>query len=231
MPDEVMTVDERIKRVDRYLLGGAALVGLALPSPIGLAMILYGLHLESQERKAGNITRPAVITAIALFGMANGLVELFSAHGMLFASNNPIFQPLVKVYGIFIDERYWAYGFNTEWWGGPSDKYEATWNLTTGFLLFPFYTVAHYGLYRMKRWGYQYTLVFSWIFAYGCMHYAINHTLFANENQWTAVYPIWGWIVVNYPYNITPFIAVCILSVANRNMFSLDSEEKTVTTT
>ena len=119
------------KRVDRYLLGGAALVGLALPSPIGLAMIFYGLHLEHQERKAGRITRPAVITAIALFGMANGLVELFSAHGMLFASNNPIFMPLVKVYGIYIDERYWGYGYGTAWWGGPTDKFESTWNMAT----------------------------------------------------------------------------------------------------
>ena len=113
-----MDVTNPDKRVDRYLLGGAALMGLALPSPIGLAMIFYGLHLERQERKAGRITRPPVITAIAIFGMVNGLVNLFSAHGMLFASDNPFFMPLVKVYGLYIDERYWAYGFNTAWWGG-----------------------------------------------------------------------------------------------------------------
>ena len=106
--------------------------------------------------------------------------------------------------------------------GGPTDKYEATWNMATGFLLFPIYTVAHYGLYRMKRWGYQWTLIFSWLFAYGCMHYAVNHTLHGNENQWTAIFPVWGWALVNYPYNITPFIALFILHVANRNMFSED---------
>ncbi|MFP8881312.1 MAG: hypothetical protein VCE43_18615, partial [Myxococcota bacterium] len=66
---EATQVDPTNKKIDRYLLGGAALVGLALPSPIGLAMIFYGLYLESQERKAGRITRPAVITAIAIFGM------------------------------------------------------------------------------------------------------------------------------------------------------------------
>lgn len=221
---EATQVDPTNKKIDRYLLGGAALVGLALPSPIGLAMIFYGLYLESQERKAGRITRPAVITAIAIFGMVNGLVNLFSAHGMLFASDNPFFMPLVKVYGIFIDERYWAYGYDTAWWGGPEDRYEATWNITNGFLLFPIYTVAHYGLYRMKRWGYQWTITFSWIFAYGCMHYAINHTLFGNENQWTAEFPIWGWAIMNYPYNITPFIALFILHVANKNLFIEDRE-------
>ncbi len=210
------------KRVDRYLLGGAALMGLALPSPIGLAMIFYGLYLESLERRAGRITRPAVITAIALFGMANGMVELFSAHGMLLASENPLFKPLVKVYGIYIDERYWGYGWGTGWWGGPANKFESTWNMATGYLLFPIYTVAHYGLYRMKRWGYQWTLIFSWLFAYGCMHYAINHTLHGNENQWSAVFPVWGWALVNYPYNMTPFIALFILHMANRNMFSTD---------
>jgi len=212
------------KRVDRYLLGGAFLMGLALPSPIGLAMVLYGLVLENQERKAGRIKRPAVITVLAIYGIVNGLVNLFSAHGMLFASSNPLFMPLVKVYGLYIDERYWAYGYDTAWWGGPADKYEATWNVTNGFLLFPIYTVAHYGLYRMKRWGLQWTIIFSWLFAYGCMHYAINHTLHGNENQWTAILPIWGWAVVNYPYNITPFIALFILHVANRNMFSPQSE-------
>lgn len=212
------------KRIDRYLLGGVVLMGLSLPSPIGLAMIFYGLYLENQERKAGRTTRPAVITALAVFGMSNGLINLFSAHGMLFASENPIFMPLVKVYGIYIDERYWAYGFNTEWWGGPADKFETTWNISTGFLLFPIYTVAHYGLYRMKSWGHQWTLIFSWLFAFCCMQYAINHTLHGNENQFTAVFPIWGWALMNYPYNITPFIAIFILHVANRNMFSAESE-------
>ena len=84
--------------------------------------------------------------------------------------------------------------------------------------------MAHYGLYRMKRWGYQWTLIFSWLFAYGCMHYAINHTLFGNENQWTAEFPIWGWAIMNYPYNITPFIALFILHVANKNLFIEDRE-------
>jgi hypothetical protein len=219
-----MESNEPDKRVDRYLLGGAALMGLALPSPIGVCMIFYGLHLERIERKAGRITRPAVITALALFGMVNGLINLFSAHGMIFASDNMLFMPLVKVYGLYIDERYWAYGYDTAWWGGPADKYEATWNFATGFLIFPIYTVAHYGLYRMKRWGYQWTLIFAWVFAYGCMHYAINHTLHGNENQWGALRPIWGWMVMNYPYNIAPFVAIFTLHVANRNMFTVDND-------
>ena len=27
---------------------------------------------------------------------------------------------VVFVYGLYIDERYWAYGYDTAWWGGPA---------------------------------------------------------------------------------------------------------------
>ncbi len=165
------------KRIDFFLLGGTLLMGLSLTAPLGIVLILYGMYLESRERKAGRILRPAVITALAIWGMSNGLIELFSAHGMLFASDNAIFKPLVKVYGIYIDERYWVDGYNTEWWGGPADRFETNWNIMAGFFLFPIYTVANYGLYRMKRWGYQWTIIFSWLFAYACLRYAVNHTL------------------------------------------------------
>ena len=62
------------------------------------------------------------------------------------------------------------------------------------------------------------------MFAYCCMHYASNHSLFGNETQSTAEFPIWGWAIMNYPYNITPFIALFILHVANKNLFTEDRE-------
>ena len=208
--------------VDRWLLGGALLLGLSLTCVIGMAMILYGLYLEARARTAGVITRPAVITAIALYGMSNGLIELFSAHGMLWASDNPIFKPLVEVYGIYIDERYWGYGYNTagQWWGGPADRYETTWNITTGFFVFPIYTVAHYGLYRMERWGHYWSLISTWLFTICNIHYSINHAISGFENALTAEYPVWGWALVNYPYILTPFIAVFILHAANTTWFT-----------
>ncbi len=216
-----MTVN-RVTRTDRILLSGAVLMGLAVTSPIGLVLVFYGMYLESQERKAGRAVRPAVITALAVWGIANGLVNLFSAHGMLFAYDNAFFMPTVKVYGIHIDQRYWGYGYNTAWWGGVADPYETTWNVMTGFFLFPIYTVANYGLFRMKRWGYIWTLITSWIFAYAWMHYLCNHTLNGNENILSAIHPIWGWMVMNYPY-LTPFFAILILHVANREAFEVDT--------
>ena len=34
-------------------------------------------------------------------------------------------------------------------------------------------------------------------------------------------------MVMNYPYNIAPFVAIFILHVANRNMFTVDKEPQT----
>jgi hypothetical protein len=203
------------KRIDRFLLGGCLLMGLAFTCLFGVLMILYGLYLENQHRKLGRVTRPMVITLIAVFGISNGIIELFSAHGMLFASSNPFFMPMVEVYGVYIDERYWGYGYNGEWWGGPDDRYETTWNITTGFFLFSFYTVAHYGLYRMTRWGLRWSLITSWLFAFGCIHYAINHSISLHANTLSAEFPVWGWALVNYPYNMTPFLALFVLHAAN----------------
>ena len=46
-----------------------------------------------------------------------------------------------------------------------------------------------------------------------------------NENTFATIYPLWGWAVVNYPYNMTPFVALLILHVANREMFTVDSAD------
>ncbi|NRA35791.1 MAG: hypothetical protein HRU17_20895 [Polyangiaceae bacterium] len=220
-----MTTKNQTKKIDALLLIGASLSAATVFVPVGVLMIFYGLHLERKEIAAGRTKRPIVLTALAVWGMSNGFLNLFSAHAFNFAPNNQFFKPLVEVYGTVIDYRYWLDGYNTETWEGVADHYETTWNIITGFMLFPIYTVANYGLYRMKSWGLQFTIIFSWIFAFQWFHYLCHHTLGGNANTLGTPYPVWGWMVMNYPY-LTPVVAIPYLHCVNRNAFQKEGQRE-----
>ena len=205
-------------KADKYMLIGTILIGMVIPGPIGLILIFYGMYLEHKDRKHGKAVRPAVITALSIWGMTNGLINLFGAHTQLFAYDDAFLKPIIHWYGTFIDHRYWAYGYNTAPWGGVADPFETDTNITNAFFIHPIFTVAFYGLFRMKRWGYRWALIISWVYAYHWIFYLCHHTLSGNVNVLNAGYPIWGWMIMNYPY-LTQFFAIPYLHTVDKDIF------------
>lgn len=205
-------------KADRYMLIGILLSGLVVTLPIGLPMVFYGLHLESRRCREEKSKRPLALAALALWGILNGLVNLYACSTILFASDNWFVKKSFEYYGTMIDLRYWAYGFNTAAWPGPAERFEMDLYIVGMGLFFPMYTVANYGLFQLKKWGYTWAVISAWIGIFFTFFYVTDHTLAGNKNILEVSAPIWGWWIMNGAY-LTPFFAVPYLQTMNREVF------------
>ncbi len=214
-----MTPSDGGNRADRYMLIGAVLSGLPGPSLVGLPLLLYGLYLEYTRVSAGQAKRPLVLTALATWGLANGVLNLFAASMVLFAHDHWVFKAAAQYFGTHVDYRWWIWGYNSAAWGGVADQFETTYNIWNLIFFFPMYVVANYGFFRMKKWGYTWCLISSWIFVWAWFIYVTYQTVGGNKNYLDTTYPIWGWWVMNGPY-LTPFFAIPYLHTVNKEIFT-----------
>lgn len=206
------------RQADKWLTGGALVMGMTLPGPIGLVMFLHGLRLQRRASQQGLSVRPMIITLIGYMVFLDAALNCFGWALDLVANQSLLYRAFITAWGNFFDAGYfWHY--NSLAIGGASAPGEKSWEIACVLIVFPMRMAASIGLLQMKRWGHQWMIVTCWFGAVIWVGYVANMTIYADTRYTHVVLPVIGWWLFDIFY-ITPFLAIPYLHTVNREVFT-----------
>lgn len=205
-------------RIDRWLVGGCLLIGTFVLAPIGLLLVWRGFALHREARRNGAVLRPGIITVLAIICIVDAAInylmwciDFFPAHDTVLG------QSLMTGFGRLWDGAYYL-GYNTTALGGTAIPTEKALEFAGCLILYPMRLVAAWGFMRMKKWGFQYLVVNTWMYVFFWVTYI---AAFSIEFQWRfpftagGVALLWGL----YIWFIYPFFMIPYLATVNRDLW------------
>ena len=206
------------RQADKWLTGGALVMGMTLPGVIGLFMFLHGLRLQRKASREGLSVRPMIVTLIGYMVFLDAALNCFGWALDLVANQSLLYRAFITAWGNFFDAGYYWH-YNGLGIGGASAPGEKSWEIACVLVVFPMRMAASIGLLQMKRWGHQWMIVTCWFGAVIWVGYAANMTIYADTRFTHVVLPVIGWWLFDIFY-ITPFLAIPYLHTVNREVFS-----------
>ena len=188
------------RRADKWMIVGAALMGMWAPGLIGFPIFMRGVWLQRQALRAGLSVRPMIVTLIGYLVLIDGNRVLMVGWGNMFDAGY-----------------FWHY--NELWVGGAAGPGEKAYVAGLIFTVFSMRVAAAIGFLQMKRWGHQWMIVTCWMGVVIWSAYVFNMTMFADVRYAGVVFPVIGWWLYDIFY-ITPFLAIPYLHTVNREIFT-----------
>lgn len=206
------------RAADKWMIGGAILMGTAILGVFGLPLFLKGLFMQRKSLKEGLSVRPIIVTLIGYMVLLDGALNTFGWAVDLFANHTYVSRIFLPTWGNMFDAGYfWHY--NELAVGGASAPGEKAWEVLGIFVVFPMRIAACLGFLQMKRWGHQWMVVTCWTGILMWMGYVANMTMYADLRFSNVVFPVLGWWLYDIFY-ITPFVSIPYLHTVNREIFS-----------
>ena len=206
------------RRADKWMIVGAALMGMWAPGLIGFPIFMRGVWLQRQALRAGLSVRPMIVTLIGYLVLIDGMLNSLGWALDLVANHTLINRVLMVGWGNMFDAGYfWHY--NELWVGGAAGPGEKAYVAGLIFTVFSMRVAAAIGFLQMKRWGHQWMIVTCWMGVVIWSAYVFNMTMFADVRYAGVVFPVIGWWLYDIFY-ITPFLAIPYLHTVNREIFT-----------
>ena len=206
------------RRADKWMIVGAALMGMWAPGLIGFPIFMRGVWLQRQALSAGLSVRPMIVTLIGYLVLIDGMLNSLGWALDLVANHTLINRVLMVGWGNMFDAGYfWHY--NELWVGGAAGPGEKAYVVGMILTVFAMRVAAAIGFLQMKRWGHQWLIVTCWMGVVIWSAYIFNMTMFADVRYAGVVFPVIGWWLYDIFY-ITPFLAIPYLHTVNREIFS-----------
>ena len=166
--------DRLADRGDVWLLVGAALTGTGLLSVFGGPMMAYGIILLRRATRTGATIRPWTVTIVGVFLLIDTTLNGFGwAMDMLPAHDTSLVQTFFSGVGRLMDGGYYIH-YNNLPLGGTSAAGEKGMQIACTILVFPLRLAAVWGFLKMRRSGFHYLLLTTWLYVFIWMAYAIN---------------------------------------------------------
>lgn len=207
------------RRADTIILLGIAVMSTMIVSVVGLGIFLYGLRELRRAEARHLVARPRVVTIVASVTMLVSLTNMWRIGLDLFASHSLLSRISAMGYGLLIDGGY-AWQYNTIPMGGASAITEKPWQFVCFFILYPALCVSAYGLFKMKRWGYQNLVIFSLGNLFVIVGYTVNMVMYYNIRFGGIAWPVSGWWTYNLFVLALPAVILCCLFTIERRMFT-----------
>jgi hypothetical protein len=206
------------RRADKWMITGAALMGMWAPGLIGFPIFMRGVWLQRQALRAGLSVRPMIVTLIGFLVLIDGMLNSLGWALDLVANHTLINRVLMVGWGNMFDAGYfWHY--NELWLGGAAGPGEKAYVAGLILTVFSMRVAAAIGFLQMKRWGHQWMIVSCWMGVVIWIAYVFNMTMYADVRYAGVVFPVIGWWLYDIFY-ITPFLAIPYLHTVNREIFS-----------
>ncbi len=206
------------RRADKWMIVGAALMGMWAPGLIGFPIFMRGVWLQRQALRAGLSVRPMIVTLIGYLVLIDGMLNSLGWALDLVANHTLINRVLMVGWGNMFDAGYfWHY--NELWVGGAAGPGEKAYVAGLILTVFSMRVAAAIGFLQMKRWGHQWMVVTCWMGVVIWSAYVFNMTMYADVRYAGVVFPVVGWWLYDIFY-ITPFLAIPYLHTVNREIFS-----------
>jgi hypothetical protein len=210
--------DQLQSRIDRFLLIGSIACGSMVFAIPGLFVLAYAYKLHRQGLAAGFNMRPVIISILGVCCLVDAsvnfliwMVDLLPTHSTVLG------HTLYTGMGRLWDGNYYL-GYSSTKLGGTAVDSEKALEFCGAFLLYPMRLVAGWGFIKMKKWGYQYLLVNTWLYVFFWFAYIGT---FVTEFHYRFPYSAWGvtgiWIM--YIWFIYPFFMIPYLHTVNRDLW------------
>lgn len=206
------------RAADKWMIGGATLMGTAILGIFGLPLFLKGLLMQRKGQQNGLTMRPIIVTLIGYMVLLDGALNTFGWAVDLFANHTYVSRLFLPTWGNMFDAGYYWH-YNELAVGGASAPGEKAWEVLGIFVVFPMRMAACIGFLQMKRWGHQWMVVTCWTGILMWMGYVANMTMYADLRFSNVVFPVLGWWIYDIFY-ITPFVSIPYLHTVNREIFS-----------
>ena len=206
------------RRADKWMIVGAALMGMWAPGLIGFPIFMRGVWLQRQALRAGLSVRPMIVTLIGYLVLIDGALNSLGWALDLVANHTLINRVLMVGWGNMFDAGYfWHY--NELWVGGAAGPGEKAYVAGLILTVFAMRCAAAIGFLQMKRWGHQWMVITCWMGVVIWCAYVFNMTMYADVRYAGVVFPVIGWWLYDIFY-ITPFLAIPYLHTVNREIFT-----------
>lgn len=206
------------RRADRVLLIGAVVLGTCVLSLPGLVILCVALLMLKRAYAAGEPQRPFSVTILGAFSLVDASF-FFMGWGLETGANSTFLMQLFSTgFGRMFDGGYYI-DFNTLMLGGSGAAGEKSWGLLCVAALFPIRLVAAWAFLKMKRWGFDFMIMTSWMYAFAWFGYLVNLTQDYDLRFTTTEFGVVGWWVYNIWF-ITPFILLPWLYALNPNKWN-----------
>ena len=206
------------RRADKWMIVGAALMGMWAPGLIGFPIFMRGVWLQRQALRAGLSVRPMIVTLIGYLVLIDGMLNSLGWALDLVANHTLINRVLMVGWGNMFDAGYfWHY--NELWVGGAAGPGEKAYVAGLILTVFAMRCAAAIGFLQMKRWGHQWMVITCWMGVVIWCAYVFNMTMYADVRYAGVVFPVIGWWLYDIFY-ITPFLAIPYLHTVNREIFT-----------
>ncbi|HVW34334.1 MAG TPA: hypothetical protein VHL53_17505 [Acidimicrobiia bacterium] len=217
--DERMTDAAYQSRIDVYILVGAILMGSMVLAAPGLVVMAYAWKLHRAGVADGRRLRPVIISIVAVTCLVDAAVNfLIWSADLLPVHDTVLGHTLYTGFGRLYDGAYYL-GYNTTALGGTAIPSEKGLEFAGCLLLYPMRLVAAWGFMRMKKWGFQYLVVNTWMYVFFWMTYI---GAFSMEFQWRFPFTVGGVALLwgLYIWFIYPFFMIPYLATVNRDLWT-----------
>lgn len=183
-------------RIDLWLVAGCLLCGAFFFAPIGIGCLIYGWVLYRRAQSAGAITRPWAATVVGLFCMVDASMNFLGwGTDFFWAHDTVLGQTLWTGWGRLIDGGYYLF-YNSRSMGGTAFSGEKAVEFASVVMVFPMRLVATWAFLRMRRWGLQYMIITSWMYAVIWLVWAMNFSMDIEIRAGSSLFGIIGiWFV------------------------------------
>lgn len=206
------------KRADLFLLAGCLACGSGVLGPVGLGLIIWGMVGLRRAAAAGERQRPLAVTVLAVFALADAGIN-FGAWALdIFANSTHLMQALTTGYGRLFDGGYYM-DYRTMVLGGAGGAGEKGWGVFAVTAVFPLRVVAIWAFLKMKRWGFDFMLLTTWVYTFAWLGYLTNVLQNFDVRFGAAQFGVAGWWFINFWY-LTPFVMLPWLYALNRNKWN-----------
>ncbi|MGU3650122.1 hypothetical protein [Mycolicibacterium sp. A43C] len=206
------------RHADKWMIVGAALMGMWAPGIFGLPIFIRGVLLQRQALRAGYSVRPMIVTLIGYLTLIDGMLNRLGWALDLVANPTLINRLLMVGWGAMFDAGYfWHY--NQAWIGGAAAPGEKSMIFGMILTVFAMRCAAAIGFLQMKRWGHQWMIITCWMGVLIWCLYVFNMTMYADVRYAGVAFPVIAWWLYDIFY-ITPFLAIPYLHSVNREVFS-----------
>lgn len=218
-PQAAVSDTQYQKQVDRWTVAGAIVAGTFVLGLPGLLLLGYAYRLHKKGVAEGRQLRPIMVTLIAILTIidvgVNFLVwglDTFPTHDTF------IGKSIIILFGKLTDGAYYL-GLNKASIGGAFLPSEKAYQIAAVTMLYPMRLGAAIGFLKMKRWGFQFLVVTTWMYAFFWVGYLIQISLQFEIRLGTTLFGLTGYIVANVPY-MYPFLLIPYLHTVNRELWS-----------
>lgn len=206
------------RRADRVLLVGTLILGTCVFGIVGLFVVALGFGLLRRAATAGEPQRPFAVTILGVFSLADACFYFMGWGLEIGANSTHLMQVFSNGFGRLIDGGYYL-EWGTLLLGGSGAPGEKSWGMMCVLALFPLRVVASWAFLKMKRWGFDFMVITSWMYALAWVGYLVNLTQDYENRFTTTEFGVIGWWVYNIWF-ITPFILLPWLYALNRNKWN-----------